>query len=190
MILRGSILNVPNVITLVRLGLVPVTAYFVWREMYGPALITFLSAALSDMLDGLIARGFNQSSRLGAALDPVADKLVMFVVTVTLAAQGLLPLWLACAVVLRDVIIVAGAIAYRAALGHIEIAPTMLSKLNTFLEFGVLLLVMADAAGWIAAAGFFPAVFVVVFVTVVASGMQYVWVWSRKAVRDSGHSLK
>jgi cardiolipin synthase len=183
-------LNVPNAITLMRLALVPVTAYLLWRAMYGLALITFLSAALSDMLDGLIARAFKQSSRLGAALDPVADKLVMFVVTVMLAAQGLLPLWLACAIVLRDVIIVAGAIAYRTALGRIEIAPTILSKLNTVLEFGVLLLVLADAAGWLDAAGVFPAAFAVVFATVVASGAQYVWVWGRKAVRDSGHSLK
>ena len=190
MILRPSVLNVPNTITLVRLGLVPVTAYLLWQQMHGLALITFLTAALSDLLDGLIARGFKQVSTLGATLDPVADKLNMFVVTVMLAAQGLLPIWLASAIVLRDVVILAGAVAYRAALGHIEITPTVLSKLNTVLEFGVLLLVLADASGWIDAGGLSAPVFLLVFVTVVASGVQYVWVWGRKALRDSRHSVK
>src|SRR5687768_1845084 len=174
--------NVPNLITLVRLALVPVIAYLLWRGEYGYALIVFLSAAISDFLDGVIARTFDQRSALGAALDPIADKLNMFVATVALAWQGLLPLWLAVAIVLRDIVIVSGALAYRAAIGKIEIAPTMLSKVNTFIEFGVLLTVMANAAMWIDAAGWLPAIFVLVFVTVVASGAQYVWVWGWKAL--------
>jgi cardiolipin synthase len=178
-------LNVPNVITLVRLALVPVIAWLLWQSAYGLALIVFLSAAFSDFLDGVIARSFNQRSALGAALDPVADKLSMFVATVVLAWQGLLPLWLAAAIILRDVVIVAGAIAYRATLGHLEIAPTMLSKINTFIEFGVLLVVMASAAGWIDLSAWLRPLFVLVFVTVVASGVQYVWLWGWKAVRDA-----
>lgn len=178
-------INVPNVITLARLALVPVIAYLLWRGAYGPALIVFSSAALSDLLDGMIARRFDQRSALGAALDPVADKLSMFVATVVLAWQALLPLWLAAAIVLRDVVIVAGALAYRAAIGRVEIAPTMLSKVNTFIEFGVLLSVMASAAAWIDAAAWLEPLFVLVFATVVASGLQYVWVWGRKAARDA-----
>ena len=177
--------NVPNLITLVRLALVPVIAYLLWQGAYGYALIVFLSAALSDFLDGVIARTFDQRSALGAALDPIADKLSMFVATVVLAWQGSIPLWLAAAIVLRDVVIVTGAIAYRATIGRIEIAPTMLSKVNTVIEFGVLLAVMANAAAWFDAAAWLPALFVLVFVTVVASGVQYVWVWGLKAIRDA-----
>ena len=177
--------NVPNLITLVRLALVPVIAYLLWRGEYGYSLIVFLSAALSDFLDGVIARTFDQRSALGAALDPIADKLSMFVATVVLAWQGLIPLWLAAAIVLRDVVIVSGAVAYRATIGRIEIAPTMLSKVNTLIEFGVLLAVMANAAAWFDAAAWLPALFVLVFVTVVASGVQYVWVWGLKAIRDA-----
>ena len=77
-------LNVPNVITLVRLALVPVTAWLLWQHAYGPALVVFLSAAISDFLDGIIARRFDQASVFGATLDPVADKLNMFVATVML----------------------------------------------------------------------------------------------------------
>ena len=132
----------------------------------------------------MIARRFNLASTLGATLDPIADKLNMFVATVMLALQGLIPLWLAIAIVLRDIVIVVGALAYRFTLGHIEITPTMLSKVNTVIEFTVLLVVMATAAGWIETERWLPAVFVVVLATVVASGAQYVWVWGRKAALE------
>lgn len=178
-------LNIPNTITLVRLALVPVTGWLLWQGAYGLALIVFLSAAVSDFLDGVIARRFDLRSRLGATLDPIADKLNMFVATVLLAWQGLLPLWLAAAIVLRDVVIVGGALAYRVMVGHVEIAPTLLSKVNTFIEFGVLLVVMASAAGWIDVRPWLPSIFVLVFATVVASGFQYVWVWGRKALHDA-----
>ena len=177
-------MNIPNLITLVRLAVIPVMAYFLLVGEYGIALIVFLGAAVSDLLDGLIARTFKLTSSLGATLDPIADKLAMFVATVLLAWQGLMPVWLAVAIVLRDVVILGGAIAYRAVLGHVEIAPTMLSKVNTFIEFTVLLIVMAAAADWIDTAGLLPVIFVVVFATVIASGGQYVWVWGRKAMQE------
>ena len=175
-------LNVPNIITLVRLGLVPIMAYYLANEAYEIALPIFLVAALSDLVDGYIARRFQLVSKLGATLDPIADKLNMLVATILLAWQMLLPLWLAIAIVVRDIVIVAGAIAYRLARGRLHIAPTRLSKINTFIEFTVLLLVMAAAAGWFKPGVWMSTVFVIVFMTVVASGAQYVWVWGRKAV--------
>lgn len=174
-------LNVPNAITIVRLALVPVTAYLLWRGAYGLALVLFASAALSDLVDGFIARTFNQSTALGAVLDPIADKLIVVVVTVLLAWQGLLPLWLAGAIILRDIIIVLGALAYRAAFGRVEMAPTRLSKANTAIEFVVLLVVMATAAEWIAAGASLELLFLLLLATVVGSGLQYVLVWGRKA---------
>ena len=178
-------LSIPNLITLVRLALVPVMGYFVFDGAYGLALIVFFIAAVSDLVDGFIARHFELASALGATLDPIVDKLNMFVATVLLAWQGLLPIWLAIAIVLRDVVIVAGALAYRFTLGHVEITPTMLSKANTFIEFGVLLAVMSGAARWIETDRWLPAAFMLVFATVIASGVQYVWIWGWKAVRDS-----
>jgi cardiolipin synthase len=175
------VLNLPNALTLVRLGLVPVMAYFLARSDFAPALVVFLAAALTDLADGYIARRFRMTSRLGALLDPIADKLNMFVATLLLALGSLLPVWLAIAIVARDVVIVGGAVAYRAALGSLKIAPTRLSKVNTFLEFGLLILVMAIGAGWIAEGPWTGALFVVVLATVIASGAQYVWLWGRKA---------
>jgi cardiolipin synthase len=176
--------NLPNAITLLRLALVPVMAYFAVSGAYRIALPIFLVAALSDLADGYLARRFNLVSRLGALLDPVADKLNMFVATVVLAWQDLIPIWLAAAIIGRDLVIVVGALAYRLARGHLEIKPTHLSKVNTALEFAVLLLVMAAAAGWIATGAWMKALFAIVFVTVLASGTQYVWLWGRKALAE------
>ena len=175
-------LNVPNAITVARLVLVPVMGYFLAAGAYGVALIVFMVAAFTDLIDGYIARAFRLVSTLGATLDPIADKLNMFVATVVLAWQGLIPIWLAAAIVARDVVIVGGVLAYRLAVGRVEMAPTMLSKVNTFIEFTVLLLAMASAAEWLDIGAWLPAVFLLVFATVLASGAQYVWVWGRKAV--------
>ncbi|MGH8728271.1 MAG: CDP-alcohol phosphatidyltransferase family protein [Burkholderiales bacterium] len=177
-----SMLNVPNIITLVRLGLVPVMAYYLVAEAYGIALVIFLVAALSDLADGYIARRFKLTSTLGATLDPIVDKLNILVATVLLAWQVLMPIWLAIAIVVRDILIVVGVLVYRVALGHVEIAPTRLSKVNTFIEFSVLLLVMAAAAGWIDTGAFRATAFLIVFMTVVASGAQYAWLWGRKVI--------
>lgn len=174
--------NLPNLITLTRLGLIPVFGYYAAREDYSVALPIFLVAALSDFFDGYLAREWKIVSRFGAALDPVADKLNMLVATAVLAVQGLLPLWLALAVIARDVIIVGGVLAYRLLIGDLEIKPTRLSKANTFIEFGVLLVVMAAAAGWINTRAWLTPLFVVTFITVVASGAQYVWLGTRKAL--------
>jgi cardiolipin synthase len=176
------VLNVPNVITLVRLVLVPVMGYFLAYEAYEIALPIFLVAALSDFADGYIARRFKVVSAFGATLDPVADKLNMLVATILLAWQMLLPLWLAIAIVARDIVIVVGALLYRLARGRLKIAPTRLSKVNTVIEFTALLLVMAIAAGWIKTGVWMQTAFLVVFMTVVASGVQYVWVWGHKAI--------
>ena len=174
--------NLPNVITLVRLVLVPVMALCVAGGAYAAGAIVFLVAALSDLADGYIARRFGLVSRLGALLDPVADKLNMFVATVLLAWQGLVPLWLAAAIIGRDAVIVGGAIAWRFARGKLTIEPTYLSKVNTVLEFAVLVLVMAVAAGWIESGTWLDVAFAIVLVTVVASGAQYVWIWGRAAL--------
>lgn len=178
----GTATLIPNLITLVRLALVPVMAWTLAAHHHGIAATVFLLIALSDWLDGFIARRLRLTSRVGAALDPVADKLSIVVATLILAMQHLLPLWLAIAIIARDVIIVAGAGIYRAIVGSIEFTPTRLSKVNTALEFALLLALMASAAGWIPSASWELPAFVIVFASVVASGVQYVWMWGRKAL--------
>lgn len=174
-------LTAPNVITFVRLLLVPVMAYLLLERQYGAAFLVFVSAAASDVLDGFLARVLNQHSYLGAVLDPAADKLMVVCTGVTLVVLGLLPVWVAVAVVLRDVVIVSGFLAYRWLRGHVEMTPTWLGKFNTGLVFLVFTLVLANAARLIDASGWLFLTYVVLVSSIVASGLHYVWVWSAKA---------
>jgi cardiolipin synthase len=175
------VLNVPNVITVARMLLIPVIAYLLVEKNYGWALAAFMAAAFSDFADGVIARHYRLVSEFGARLDPIADKLTMFTATVLLAWQGWLPLWLAAAIVLRDVVIAGGAIAYRIVVGHVDMQPTWLSKINTALEFAALAGLLAHAAALIDGSAWLQPLFVLVCLTVTLSGAQYVWVWGRKA---------
>jgi cardiolipin synthase len=176
-------LTVPNVITVARTLLIPVIAYFVSERSYAVALLLFVAAALGDGLDGFIARRFNQISRFGAVLDPIADKLTLLAMVLLLAWQLLIPAWLAAAIVARDLIIVSGALAYRLLIGPLRIAPTLLSKLNTLLEFVLVAVVLAGAAGWVDVRAWVSLLFLVVFLTVALSGINYVWVWAWKAAK-------
>ncbi len=173
--------NIPTIITIVRLLLAPVVAYLIIAGNYAAASAVFVAAALSDVVDGAIARRFCLVSELGARLDAIADKVLVLSTALILAWEGLLPLWLAAAIVIRDAVILSGAIAYRVMVGHVEMAPSLLSKLNTALEFGAVTAVMVDASGILDLAAWLPAAFAAVFLTIVLSGAQYVWVWSRKA---------
>ncbi len=184
-IIAGDMLTLPNLITILRVLLIPVVAFLLLDHDYRLAFAVFLAAAVGDWLDGFLARRLNQISQLGAVLDPVADKMTMMITAMLLAAQGMLPIWLAVVIVMRDAIIVIGAVAYRFVVGHIEMAPTRLSKANTFLEFGVLVLVMAQAGQLVAVSGWLLPLFVLLFASVLVSGAHYVWLWRGKAIRDS-----
>ncbi|KAB2933790.1 MAG: CDP-alcohol phosphatidyltransferase family protein [Rhodocyclaceae bacterium] len=179
------VLTLPNLITVARVLLIPVVAFLLLDHDYKLAFAVFVAAALGDWLDGFLARRLNQMSQLGAVLDPIADKMTMMIVAILLAAQEMLPIWLAVVIVMRDAIIVAGAVAYRFVVGHIEMAPTRLSKANTFLEFGVLALVMARAGRLIETGAWLIPLFVLLFASVLVSGAHYVWVWRRKALDNA-----
>lgn len=178
---KRSILTLPNLITFIRLGLLPWLLSALVARAYDTAFWLFVAASLGDGLDGYLARKLNQMSRLGALLDPVADKLTILGIAWILADQGWLPVWIVVMMSLRDLTIVAGAIAYRHAVGHIEMAPSRLSKINTALEFLLLAGVLISASGWIAPAPWLTPMLVLVAATVLASGIHYVWLWGGKA---------
>jgi cardiolipin synthase (CMP-forming) len=174
--------HVPNALTLLRFLLIPVLVILLAQRRYDAAFAVFFVSALSDFADGVIARRWNARTRFGAIADPLADKLTMLTVTLTLAVQGLLPLWLVAAIVVRDVVIVGGALAYHYTVARYDVAPTLLSKLNTVIEFVTLALVLGTAADIVRAGNAMPMLFVLLLVTIVASGLQYVWVWGRRAI--------
>ncbi|MDP2266736.1 MAG: CDP-alcohol phosphatidyltransferase family protein [Thiobacillus sp.] len=177
------VLNLPNIITLLRLAAVPVIAWLILQQRWEAACWLFLAAAVSDGIDGLLARWLNQMTQLGAALDTVADKALGVVTLVMLTQAGVIPLWVTLAILLRDSIIVLGALSYRGLAGHLEIHPTWLGKTHVFAEFALLALVLADLGQLWEAEAWLTALFAAVFVIAVISGVQYVWIWSAKARR-------
>lgn len=142
-----SALTAANQLTLLRILLVPPFVLTVLYDMYGWALATFLCAAITDMLDGLIARRTGQQTTLGAWLDPMADKLLIFSMVVVLTlpseAPNHLPLWLTVLIISRDVAIVMTVAVINLAIGHRTFKPSPLGKLATavFLATGVAVLV-------------------------------------------------
>ena len=176
-------MNLANSLTLMRALLAPLMAYLLLGGQFVAALAVLAIAGLSDALDGYVARRFNQITRFGAFLDPFADKLLIVATVIPLACIGRLPLWLVLLIVGRDGVIIAGALAYRLFTGHLEMEPTSLSKLNTFLQIGLILLVLVEAAGWLAGPVPMALFFYLVGTVSALSGIQYVWLWSSKAWR-------
>lgn len=183
-------LNIPNSITLLRLLAVPVVVWLILHEHWQGAFWVFLAAAVSDGVDGLLARLLKQMTRLGAALDTIADKLLTVVTLVLLTLAEAIPLWVALAILLRDSIVVLGALSYRGLAGHLDIHPTWLGKTHMFAEFALLTLVLGGLAGLIALDGWMQPIFMAVFVVAVVSGVQYVWIWSAKARRERAGSRR
>lgn len=178
-----NMLNIPNLLTLLRIVLVPVLAWLLLQHAYAAALAVFLAAGISDALDGFLARRWNQFTPLGAMLDPIADKLLTLTCVGLLAWQGLLPLWLALALVVRDLVIVAGAAAYHRLAGGLEMEPTRLGKLHTLVVFGLFALVLGNAAAVVATPDQMLPLFGLALLLTAASGLHYIWVWGRKAAR-------
>jgi cardiolipin synthase len=172
----------PNAISLFRVALVPPILVLMLNGRHDIALLLFFVAGFSDGLDGYLAKRFHWHSRSGALLDPIADKLLVAGTFVTLALTGHLPIWLAAIVILRDVVIVGGAMAYNFLVRPVEGQPTRISKLNTALELLLVLFVISRAGfGWpdqitITMLG------AAVLVTVVISGIDYVWSWTNRAL--------
>ena len=119
----------PNAISVFRILLIVPVVYSILHARYVEALALFFVAGFSDGVDGFLAKRFGWHTRLGALLDPIADKLLMASIYVTLALVSKLPIWLAALVVLRDVVILGGATAYNFLIAPVQGEPTRISKL-------------------------------------------------------------
>ena len=135
-------MTVPNLITTIRIILAPIFIIYLLNDQFLEAIYVFVIAGLSDGADGLIARLFNQKSRLGAFLDPLADKILLVSAFVVLAVQGHIPSWLAVIVITRDILILLGVLILFLYRGHLKIRPSMLSKITTCLQLGTVFLVL------------------------------------------------
>ena len=176
----------PNALCVLRMLLSVPTAWLLLRGEYWLTVAVFFVAAFSDAADGYLAKQFHWESELGKALDPLADKLLLVITFLTLAYLHLVPMWLAVLVVLRDVVITAGAIAYRVLYGPLtDAAPTLISKVNTLLQIAYVGgVVLAMACGWPWSWALQLTVWVVALTTL-SSGADYVLTYSRRAMRQA-----
>ncbi len=140
---RSIPINIPNTLTLLRILLTPLFAIFLIKHRLGLALLVFAIAAVSDGVDGLVARLFDQKTTLGTYLDPIADKLLLVTAFVTLAIQDLIPSWVAVIVITRDILILFG-VALLVMMGsEFQPKPSILSKITTVAQLATVLSVLA-----------------------------------------------
>jgi len=173
--------HIPNLICLVRLALIWPVAVALYGGRYGLALALFVLAAISDGLDGYLAKRFNWISDLGKFLDPLADKLLLVTVFVESTWLGLVPWWVTAAAVARDVMIALGALVYRLWFGPLHGRPTIISKINTAAQLLYLMAVMLGAAVAFPPHYVLRALALTVFTTTVLSGLNYVRAFTRRA---------
>lgn len=173
--------DIPNIITVFRLLLVLPVVVLMLNQRFGAALIVFGIAGFSDAIDGYLAKRYNWTSRLGGLLDPLADKLLMLSTFITLAWLGLIPLWLVSLVILRDLVIVSGAIVYHMRIEHLDAEPSLVSKLNTVTQILLVLAVMFTQAIQELPALWMDVLLYSVLATTIWSGLDYVWTWGRRA---------
>ncbi|MFZ5485190.1 MAG: CDP-alcohol phosphatidyltransferase family protein [Pseudomonadota bacterium] len=178
--MKAGIVTLPNLLTLGRLLLVPFVVWSLAQADWDWAFWLFAVAALTDLLDGNLARWLDQRSVLGAWLDPIADKAMLLSTLLMLVWLDILPFWLGFVVALRDIVVLLGAAAYRSLTGGLEVAPTLWGKAATAAEFILVSLALADLAlGW--GAEFLGQLAALTGALVAVSGLHYVWHWSGKA---------
>lgn len=135
-------INLPNILTVIRILLVPLFVIYLQKKMFMPALIVFTAAGISDGLDGLLARYLNQKTSLGAHLDPLADKLLLASAFVTLSIIQCIPGWLTVIVISRDILIILGIGVCIMLNIEIEIKPSLISKCTTVAQLFTIFLVL------------------------------------------------
>ena len=134
--------KVPNILSILRITLIPLVAWLILSDYFLYALITTLFIAISDFLDGFIARIFNAQSEIGSYLDAIADKAFIISAYMLIGTQNLLPTFLIIIVISRDIIIM-GAFGLSFAMNQkLDINPLRISKVNTFLQFTLIILVL------------------------------------------------
>lgn len=169
-----------------RIAMAPLLIVILNAGEYQLALFIFLIAGISDGLDGFIAKQFNCVTRLGAVLDPLADKALLVSAFIMLSYLELIPFWLMVTVVFRDVLIIAGYLILVALYGRINITPVAISKVNTFLQIVLVLALLLNLSGFLDVSWLISPLIYSVFVVCVVSGLQYAWVCSIKARQNGG----
>jgi cardiolipin synthase (CMP-forming) len=190
----SRIVTVPNMLTVFRMVLIPVFVTLLFYQRFVLALAVFVIAGLTDGLDGILARRFQQESQLGTVLDPIADKLMMVTAFIVLSMRSIfpqpvpshlpIPFWVTIAVISRDVFIVVGAAAINIMTGFRGFRPSWLGKANTTVQIIAIAIIMFAASVPYYTGYYLPTVYVVVFTFAVTSGLHYIFFASRLLNED------
>lgn len=170
---RGGAWNIPNALTLLRILFVPLLVGLVIYRHFGAAAVVFLLAALTDALDGMLARVLDQRTTLGRYLDPLADKLLLVMSFLTLSFVGSIPVWVTIVVVSRDVIISVGTLIVHLLRERVNILPSWMGKATTVLQLIFVLGTLIALSKPIPAVAL-EAVLGLMLASTVASGIHYI----------------
>ena len=187
--MSARIVTVPNLLTIFRMVLIPVFASLLFYQKFVLALVVFVIAGITDGLDGLLARRFDQKSQLGTILDPIADKMMLVTSFVVLSMKSVfpqpvpshlpIPFWVTIAVISRDVFILVGAAAINIVTGFRGFRPSWLGKINTTVQIGAIAAIMFAASVPYGTGYYLPTIYTTVFTLAVLSGVHYVFFVSR-----------
>ena len=183
--MSSRIITLPNLLTVIRMALIPVFVSLLVYQRFGWALFVFVVAGVTDGLDGLLARNLQQGSELGRILDPIADKLMLVTAFVALSQRNVLPhplprhfpipFWVTAAVLSRDIFIIVGAAAINIVTGFRGFRPSLLGKISTTVQICAIIIVLV-AAHFPAISGYvLPTVYTIVFILAIASGVHYIF---------------
>jgi cardiolipin synthase (CMP-forming) len=192
--MSSRIITVPNLLTVFRMVLIPVFVSLLFYQRFLLALGVFVLAGVTDGLDGLLARRFNQKSQLGTILDPIADKLMLVTSFVVLSMRSVfpqplpshlpVPFWVTVAVISRDVFILVGAAAINIVTGFRGFRPSMLGKINTTVQIVAIAAIMLAASVPYGTGYYLPTIYTTVFASAVLSGAHYVFFVSKLVNED------
>jgi len=188
-LMSSRIITLPNVLTIIRMVLIPVFVSMLFYQRFVWALMIFVIAGITDGLDGLFARRFRQQSQLGRILDPIADKLMLVTSFVVLSMRGVfptplprhlpIPFWVTITVLSRDVFILIGAAAINIVSGFRNFRPSFPGKVSTAVQIVTVAAVMLAARVRIGAGYYLPTLYTAVFALAIFSGVHYVFFVSR-----------
>ena len=192
--MSSRIITVPNLLTVFRMVLIPVFVSLLFYQRFILALGIFILAGITDGLDGLLARRFDQKSQLGTILDPIADKLMLVTSFVVLSMRSVfpqplpshlpVPFWVTVAVISRDVFILVGAAAINIVTGFRGFRPSMLGKINTVVQIFAIAIIIFAASVPYGTGYYLPTLYTTVFALAVLSGAHYVFFVSRLVNED------
>ncbi|HJU92820.1 MAG TPA: CDP-alcohol phosphatidyltransferase family protein [Pyrinomonadaceae bacterium] len=192
--MSSRIVTVPNLLTVFRMVLIPVFVSLLFYQRFVLALGVFVVAGVTDGLDGLLARRFNQKSQLGTILDPIADKLMLVTAFVVLSMRSVfpqpvpshlpIPFWVTVSVISRDVFILVGAAAINIVTGFRGFRPSLLGKINTVIQIAAIGIIMFAASVPYGTGYYLPTLYATVFGFAILSGAHYVFFVSKLVNED------